>query len=268
MKILLILFFIATASGIPIRCRFNDDIVYSKIGRAYTCEVISLNLTDSSNYITDISGNHLRGKSNSDVKVVSFRNFCSDLTFVPKGISSFFANIIGLTFTSCGIDHLIGDELLEYSNLQYWSILYSKVSRIPGYFFATNQNLLFVQFGFNEIENVGEGLLDNLQSLTYANFIQNICINKFAENQSQITSLIEILRDECPDVCEFDNVEDFACDTQKEVLRLRRKVKDLEDRVSALEVVEDEVAEMREINQNLEGKFEKLEEKFNNFLKN
>lgn len=210
MKILLLLLTIASVSGIYIECDFYDDSL-NVIGEVYTCHTISMNFSGNSTHITGYSGQHLSGRSSADVKAVYLES--NDLRVVPKGLLNFFPNKIALFIAHSHVVTLIGDELVEYPNLQWWAIGGTNVFRVPGNLFASNPQMRYIGFSLNQIEHVGDGFLDNLKYLEEV-FWYEPCIAHWAQNSSQIPALIEALRHECPDVtdasgvhvrCEFHN---------------------------------------------------------------
>jgi hypothetical protein len=201
MKIFLFLFLVSSASGIIINCYFKDGI-WNVLGKVYTCEVLSADFSDNSTHITGVGGTHLRGKSSADVKMILFSyNKCPEnLRKIPKGLLNHFPNFIGLTFSKSPISTLNGDELDEYSNLQYFGHNYSNLRRIPGNFFKSTPNMKYISFWGNKIQNVGAKLLDHLKSLQQVYFYGNSCINKYVESSSRVPGLIEELRQKCPDI--------------------------------------------------------------------
>lgn len=211
MKIFYAFFLINFVDSFYITCRFNFGIDWFVIGRVYTCDVISMNFNDDSLQITGYEGEHLSANSSSDVKMIYFRNnYCPDfnLTFVPKGFLNFFPNVIALYFSKCSIDFLRGSELDEYQNLQWFSIEYSNLTRLPGNLFASTLDMRYLNFGDNKIEHVGENLLHNLQQLEQVRFLRNICISSEARNPLQIPSIVEALNSQCPDI-EFETTTEL-----------------------------------------------------------
>lgn len=57
--------------------------------------------------------------------------------------------------------------------------------------------MAFIGFQNNKIKYVGANLLENLEKLKRANFQENVCINKFAIDGSEMEKLIEELKKKC-----------------------------------------------------------------------
>jgi hypothetical protein len=165
--------------------------------------VFSADFSDKSTHITGVGGSHSSGKSNADVKMITFgrSDGCPEnLQKIPKGFLNHFPNLIGLYFKNCPISTLNDDELDEYPNLQYYLHIGSNLTKIPGNFFKSTLNMKYISFSFNEIKNVGANLLDHLKSLQQVWFYENFCIDKYVESSMQVPALIEELRQKCPDI--------------------------------------------------------------------
>lgn len=286
MKILLILLLVGVASGIHIGCEFGYS-GWGSLGTIYYCIVVSVNYHTNTNQITGYSGTHLSGNSSSNVGLVYFpegTNYCQNfnLTTFPVGFSSIFPNLIGLDFRGCAYDTLVGNELEEYPKLKWFRSLWGNLKRIPGNFFASNPDMVYIGFYDNNITNVGGGLLNNLQNLTEVDFRFNPCIHMRATNPSQILNLIEALENQCPDDttpttttpppitvtqgtttqtpappsnpgrCYESCLEVFVCELKDDIGGINRKVTNLDSRVRTLEGFEGRVEELEVKNKMLE----------------
>lgn len=190
-SLFLLLFMALVARGIEIKCNF-ETLDWTTIGSQYTCSIDLMDLCTESADINSIYGTHLTGKSNSNVAgITTVNGKCSEykLQTVPKGLLEFFPNLIAIELDGCFINDLNGDELVEYTKLKSFSITRSQLHQIPGNLFASTPSMTSISFEYSEIEYVGEGLLDNLNSLTYENFQQNICINRMIESAKDIPEL-------------------------------------------------------------------------------
>lgn len=148
--------------------------------------------------VTAVTGTHLTGMSNSDVKGLRID---ADITFIPRRIEDFFPNLVILDFEASDIDSLVGDELDPFPGLVFFAIFKSRaLERIPGNLFSQTRNLKELWLDQNNIKYVGEGLLDGLQYLGWADFADNYCVNINAHYPSQFPALIETLQNNCTDV--------------------------------------------------------------------
>lgn len=201
MKIILILLFLYSASGIKIECHYSTRWFWPEIDSyLYTCNVRSMSFADDRTIVTEVTGEHVSEKGNKDVGAIVFPvELCPrfHLKLIPKGLSNFFENVVALLFDDCSINSLTGNGLKEYSKLQWISIKQCDLQEIPRDFFAFTPNLTYVSFAFDEIRHVGLGLLDNLTQLKSANFSNNVCINKAASNPSELSKLKNNLKLNC-----------------------------------------------------------------------
>lgn len=207
MKQFIVTFFclISQAFAINLGCQFiNASLRIEKttILTAYSCRAITMDFSDNFTHVTKITGNHIKEHSNEDVKIVWFyHDFCPSfmLKNIPKGLSNFFQNMQVLFFGSCPIDNLNGDELEEYSNLETFINIYSKIKKVPGSFFKNNQKLKHIQFNNNQIEKIGTKLFDGVENLESIWFEENICVNNSAQSKVEVLRLIQDLKEKCPD---------------------------------------------------------------------
>lgn len=262
MKILIIFLLIASSYGVHITCQFNYDYNWAVIGRVYTCSIILMDFSDNSTHITGCNGTHIVGKSNAHVQMVNvYSNACPKT--IPKGFSNFFPKIIAMRFLNClNLSFLNGDELNEYSNLEWYGHFGSNLKRVPGEFFASNPKMKVIFFDRNKIQHVGKKLLNDLKYLQQAWFISNVCISQGASNPSQIPALTEVLHQDCTDIeletttsskpprCNIVNLKDFVCGHDEKILYLKGQVDYLMMR-----------------NKLFDEKFNKLKEIFTEFIK-
>lgn len=205
MKYFLFLVLVTSAHSIRVGCRYSYyTFVGTVIENEPTCNVISLDFSDNSTHFTSANGTW---EQIMRTRIIYFgwthftRCQQLNLTFIPQGISSVFPNMIGLTFDNCPILNLIGTELNEYRNLEFWSWTNTQLEngRIPGNFFSLSPKLRMVDFWRSGVMHVGNGLLDNLNDLQNLMFQNNICINQAAMNPTAVREMIPELMRRCPD---------------------------------------------------------------------
>lgn len=242
MKIFLLIIFIATASSIHVGCRFvywtySDILIESK----FTCRIQSMDFSLNSTHI--MSANATREELEM-VKILDFGewdNNCAqmNLTFIPRGFLNVFPNFTGFTFSNCPITNFVGNELDEYQNLEIFLFQQRNIQHIPGNLFASNPKTRFVGFRNTDLRSVGD-VFTNLENLERADFRSNFCINQIAYNSSQIQSLTQALREQCPDIettttstdpprCEIPNLNDFVCGLDEEIEELNSVIEDLRE---------------------------------------
>jgi cell division protein FtsB len=281
MKTILVLLALFSAiTALEIHCGFQMEHWWTQIGNQYSCKVITIFLTGNKS-LERVTGIHDIERSNDDVKQIVFGSpgNCSFIDFVPQDIHSHFPNLIGIAFEeNCMISTLNGDELKDYSNLEWFSMYGNPVERIPGNFFEFNPKVRLAHFSWNQISQVGSSLFSGLQNLTTASFLANPCISESVyQNRTGILQLIQHLREKCVDPydwtttttlattttitedpsCPAGNATQRICDLEDETQTLREKNEDLR---SENEKITGELKDLREKVQNLDGELLRLEE--------
>jgi hypothetical protein len=226
--------------------------------------VVSINLSDD--YATSFNETQL-----GLVETLTFGYFyvpCPQLNLdvIPTGLSNIFPNMTALLFYYCPITHIDGLELEEYSKLEILMIQYVNIIRVPPELFFNNPNMRFIGFYNNQIQHVGDGLLEHLRNLEKADFRGNICVNFKAFDPSQFPALIEHMRVNCVDIettprtttttlptttteaprCVVEDVQEFVCKLDEEIEILRSKNEILELQVENLTInLENQGEELR-----------------------
>jgi hypothetical protein len=192
----------STTLAFNIECDFELRKIWDQFGELYSCRVTSVTFTDSKS-IEAVTGTHLDGKSNADVRQVFFGWYPTKFVvdFIPPNIDAFFPNFIGIEIASCKIHALNGDELKNYPNLEFFEIDDNEIVSIPGNLFEFNPKMKAVRFDSNKIAHIGSNLFSGLAELNTANFSSNACIDEpiIVNDRAQIVSFIETLKEKCPE---------------------------------------------------------------------
>lgn len=186
----------SAANTLTIKCVFGYEY-WENLGRVYTCSVEDLSYSQSdSERVTDVVGVHDAGHSNNDVVKLNIRDqFCE---IVPKGFEKFFPKLEGLRIASSDLVSLRQSDISVFPKLRNCDIYNNKLTKLYANLFEKNPNLEYLYFGFNSIKEVGTDILKPLKQLKTANFRDNNCISKIAENRHEIDQLQERLNDDCP----------------------------------------------------------------------
>lgn len=201
MKLLLIILAIfATSRALTFNCEFRIA-PYGDFPTVYSCDNAIISNIREGEVLTAVYGVHMRGKSNDDVKGFVTRNL-PHLTFFPRAMENFFPNLEGISITHSNIHTLAGDEL-PFPNLYFFDFSWNRnLERIGGNLFDTTPQMVLILFGENNIKFVGENFMSNLiyEDWLYLDFLQNYCINQFANTVPNIQALIKNLRTNCTDI--------------------------------------------------------------------
>jgi hypothetical protein len=189
--------FSTVVTGFTVNCLFGTES-FTSIGSVYRCWVPNI-AESTSHTVTNVTGTHSAGKTNEDVKAVYIIG--NGLSFVPRGLTSFFPNLIGYYMHYTTFDALNGDELDQFGEKLVWfGVQNSNLTTISSRLFDSTPNIAHVFFGSNKIQRVGRDLFTavNVAQLGYIYFYDNPCISKYANNQTDIVALINELQVSCP----------------------------------------------------------------------
>jgi hypothetical protein len=189
--------FATVVTGFTVNCNFGMD-GYTGIGSVYECYTTTI--AESSNHtVTGVTGTHATGKTNEDVKAVYIVG--NGLSFVPRGLTSFFPNLIGYYLYYTTFDALNGDELEEFGEkLTWFGVQNSNLTTISSRLFDSTPNIAHVLLGYNKLQRVGRDLFTAVNATQLGNlyFKSNTCIDRDANNQYDIVALINQLQVSCP----------------------------------------------------------------------
>lgn len=226
---------IALVSGIEIQCTYEVKAWTVESIHLYTCRGTIIS-TENPRVITSVSGVHLRGREDSDVKGILIHEN-RILSTVPRSLENFFANIEAFQWQS-GILSSIDASIFEpFRNMIFIHLGYNQLVTLESNLFQQNRNLREIRLARNVLEHVGHNLLSGLPNLTLADFSGNHCTGLFATNRQQVLEINLQLPNECPPSTTSPptatptappTTEDIDC--PEETIRLRRRIAELETR--------------------------------------
>ena len=187
---------LAQTQALTMNCVFSEDNGWVIVGDVYTCGTQFTGTSENDRTVTRVSGNHLAGKGDLDVKALYI--WGRQLTHLPGDIDSFFPNLVVLSLSNTGLSSITSEDLQPFPSLVVFGADESKISSLDGNLFMFTLHLQVISMQNNLITNVGDGLLNDLHELTGAHFRKNICINQFAMNRGELPALINSFRINCP----------------------------------------------------------------------
>lgn len=180
-----------TLDAITVNCQFVVHMTnLGPLQRPYQCKASDQPVTDHVS-VDRVVGSHATGKSDNDVRVVNIQSIKSKR--IPSGFENSFKNIEGIFAFSSEKTILLGEDLFPFSKLKYFDISFNRITHLPSDVFAGNPQLEWVDISENRLKLVGLNILDSLNSLHYANFADNICINELGRDKTDITRNIKRL---------------------------------------------------------------------------
>lgn len=184
------------ADGLTFHCQFAVD-PWAILGDIYECNAI-VQSTGNEMILNDVTGDHLRGKSNLDVVGLVVHD--QNVTKIPGNITrtDLLPNIIAIIWRTSNLQTISAEDLEQFPNLKVLSIYQNQVTTLDGNLFTFTRSLKSIGFYKNNIRNVGEGLLNDLSNLEIVNFGANPCVNTQAATKQEISTLNLDLPRLCP----------------------------------------------------------------------
>jgi len=197
-SILIIVALASSSSGVVMQCSFFQYIIWNDVSQVYTCWYARVTNYNDEATVTNITGNHIIGKTNADVE--GFVIYLEpNLSRIPRGIENFFPNLIGLAWGNTNLTSLVADDLKPFPKLLSAWFPSNKFVSLHSDLFVHTPMVRHIDFGRNLLENVGSDLLTSLNNLTSALFNDNRCISFNANTSQSIQNLIAMLREQCPE---------------------------------------------------------------------
>lgn len=223
---------LSSTSGVIIDCEFSEKKFFSNKIDMYTCESVELVTSEDDSHITEISGTHLNGKNNTEVKQFSAIN--QGVEFFPGGLSSFFPNLEAVFIKNSSLKFVFNSDLSGLSYLKYFAVIENEIEVVPPKLFEDNSALIEIHFEKNNITSISEDLLDFMEEPKVLHFYGNPCMSEDF-NGTDIIEIKENLKAKCPLKSEvLGEFEDI-------------KIKKLSSQINNLEeALEDERSKLKE----------------------
>lgn len=224
------------------------------VGPHYSCSQAKVVCAENSTHLIDVLGEHELERNNSDVHGFEISD---EVTFTTmfKGIDNFFPNLVVILWQDGKIEKLSAEDFEPFPKLTLLSFSENHLQSLDSNLFMHTKQLRWISFGYNKLNNVGSGILDVLESLMYANFRDNTCVDFIAQNKSQVEKLSALLRTDCtvtlppgvepptdlPTTTVIPEIKPEKCPTacvdRMELMELKflKKIRDLERRLEEIE---------------------------------
>lgn len=193
LSFLVVLNLVNSILSLTIHCEFSSNVEYHVIGTPYRCEVKDLEVSSDDSVVTNITGTHEAGMSNSDVKLILIQE--QKIANIPENLSKFFPNIEGLIIDDSSLKTISKSDLVNFPNLKLLFIGNNRIEKIDGDLFEACTELERLVFTNNFTRHIGRGILSPLSKLRFVSFDRNNCISIKAANIDDIEHLSnEILK--------------------------------------------------------------------------
>lgn len=171
---------------------------WSFIGDQYTCYQPYVISDGNLTHVLNITGPHLSGKSNADVRAFYPYTDLKQFKRIPKGVEKFFPDLLAFVWPYGNLSTIAADDLKPFQNLQAFHAYGSGLVSLEGDLFKYTPKLEYISLDNNLLEHVGFGLLDNLRNLSQAYFRNNPCIDMAVVSPAGIQQIKFMLQNNCP----------------------------------------------------------------------
>lgn len=118
------------------------------------------------------------------------------VNYVPRGISSYLANLKGLQITSCNLKSLIHSDISGLTKLRILIMDSNDLETLANDVFVFNTALKYISFSNNKLKHIGYDILKHLNYLTSAYFSGNTCVS--TSLSSGRSTLQALFKENCP----------------------------------------------------------------------
>lgn len=191
------------SAAVVIRCDFAFDH-FPIVGYQYGCYNATVTDKNDPNYVSRIYGRHqevvVENKTatltHSDVRVFHLSHM-TRLEKLPEGIVSYLPNLIGFRWEDDNLTQITANDLIPFPDLMALSFWNNKLHALDADLFKHTKNLVYINFSSNLINEVGYGILDELNVME-AYFQLNNCIDFIARGASAMFQMKVLLHVKCP----------------------------------------------------------------------
>jgi hypothetical protein len=201
--------------GIDMKCSIRSSSANSYGVPGNECKALGLVITERDLIITSINGQTESYYHTQNVKSLNF--FEQTMNFMPKGLEKLFPQIETILFYYSDLKELKKEDLAPFPMLKNLWTSANDLETLPSNLFEANPEITHVHFYNEKLKFVGENILSPLKKLTWADFLSNLCIDKWALTKEEIPALISELHSKCkpPQLCKPEPQEELLNTTIK-----------------------------------------------------
>lgn len=118
------------------------------------------------------------------------------VNYVPRGISSYLANLKALQITSCNLKSLIHSDISGLTKLRILIMDSNDLETLANDVFVFNTALKYISFSNNKLKHIDSDILKHLDYLTSADFSGNTCVS--SSLRSGRSTLQALFKENCP----------------------------------------------------------------------
>jgi hypothetical protein len=185
------------------------------------CNVRNFAITSTNQTVTNINGETESFLHNQTIRALRIDSLTVE--YFPKGLARIFPHLHGIRLTNSKLKLITKDDLKPFPGLRVLYLYKNLLETLDDDVFKHNPQIFRISFHGNKLKVIGENVLMSLKKLNNADFSNNICIDKNAENESEILQLIIDLESKCKGPNSKTNM------LEAKVKSLEAKVKILQD---------------------------------------
>jgi hypothetical protein len=183
-----------SSDDVQVTCDFSRFLLKS-LGNMYQCVLGERNFRRRDVTVIKVLGNHTNGEENHHVDFLDFSSIKCDR--LPKRLHTFFKRVRGILARDVGLESLTVDDLKNFEFLEYVEISENhNLKALQSDLFSFNREMKFLIFASNDLDYLGDGLIDCMKHIQFVNFQNNLKLDESirkSHNASMIAKLKENL---------------------------------------------------------------------------
>ena len=206
-SIFVLIALVVGGSAVKYQCSFTNRKVWFANDIFYGCDIKSGQIERmNQKNITSISGNHLNGCSNRNVRSISISQ--PKTFYMPRGLEKFFSDLVLIVIHNVGLLEVHQEDMQPFYFLKFLSFAGNSIKYLEQNLFTNNPYLEVILLHKNQIKSVGRAF-ENLTNIRRLNFDGNECFSGNEKNKNRIGRLITSIYETCKlsseDVQYFNN---------------------------------------------------------------
>jgi len=190
---------------VNINCEFAKGAFSHSImdSSTYYCRAKNLNI-DSIASIDEISGNHLSGTNNDDIKGFVVKD--GNVHYFLQGLEKHFKNLKSISYWGSHLKEIHQSDLKPFPKLIDLMLHSVDLEYIEEDLFLYNTDLVYIYMNNNKIFYIHPNVFDNLNKLTKLVLTSNTCVNKAGETSTELKELFQLIKSNCqsPELLSLD----------------------------------------------------------------
>ncbi|CRK93245.1 CLUMA_CG006788, isoform A [Clunio marinus] len=119
------------------------------------------------------------------------------IQFLPENISSWFPNLTDYIARNCSVKAISKINFLNLTELRSLNLDFNEIERLDGDIFEGLSSLKAFSIQNNKIKSVGQNFVRRLPTMSFSNFIGNVCIDDNFTRENITSKAIKEIQDKC-----------------------------------------------------------------------